>query len=237
MLGLGLRHRSQVCGLQLPFSVDQFFGAFAAYNRAVWPAQVLLYISAFAVIVLLFWNRPSGSRIISLTLSFLWAWMAIAYHFAFFARINPAARIFAVLFLVQAAYFLIAGAIRRRLRFQATASWENWAGGVLIVFALVAYPLLGLAAGERFPAFPTFGLPCPTTLFTLGNLLFMERPLPKFAFAVPLLWAGIGSLAAFQLHVFQDLSLLLSGLAVVVVFVARIFTSRAVEVAGNGVRR
>lgn len=213
--------------MSLPFSVAQFFDVFAAYNRAIWPVQVVLYALAFVVIVLLRRTTASNCRIISAILSFFWAWMAIIYHWVFFSAINPAARIFGALFLAQAVYFSIAGAIRGRLKFQVTGSWENWAGGALIAFALVAYPLLGLAAGERYPAFPTFGLPCPTTLFTLGTLLFLPRPLPRLAFAVPLLWAGIGSLATFQLHVFQDLSLLVAALSIVAVFIARIATSRA----------
>ncbi len=28
--------------MQLPFTVEQFFGVFQAYNSAVWPAQVFL---------------------------------------------------------------------------------------------------------------------------------------------------------------------------------------------------
>lgn len=223
--------------MHLPFSVDQFFGVFAAYNRTVWPVQVALILLAFVVIAFLRWSPPSGSRLISAILSFFWAWMAIVYHLVFFAAINPAARIFGALFLAQALYFSFAGSIRGRLQFQVAGSWENWAGGALIAFALVAYPLLGLAAGERYPAFPTFGLPCPTTLFTLGILLFLARPLPKLAFAVPLLWAAIGSVAAFQLHVFQDLSLLAGLLGVLALLVLRTVRFRGDEEVVNAVRR
>jgi hypothetical protein len=28
----------------LPFSVDQFFGVFASYNRAIWPAQIVAFM-------------------------------------------------------------------------------------------------------------------------------------------------------------------------------------------------
>lgn len=37
--------------MELPFTVDQFMAVFAAYNTAVWPAQILLY--ALAVVALL----------------------------------------------------------------------------------------------------------------------------------------------------------------------------------------
>jgi hypothetical protein len=84
------------------------------------------------------------------------------------------------------------------------------AGGALIVFALVLYPAIGYALGHRYPAAPTFGLPCPTTIFTLGLLLF-ARPAPRWVIVVPLLWAAVGSVAAFQLGVPEDLSLLAAG--------------------------
>src|SRR6478735_636787 len=49
------------------------------------------------------------------------------------------------------------------------------------------------------PAVPTFGLPCPTTIFTIGVLLFAKAPVPRSAFIVPVLWALVGSTAAFTL--------------------------------------
>src|SRR5579859_1399733 len=71
---------------------------------------------------------------------------------------------------------------------------------------------LSFLAGHRYPAMPTFGLPCPTTIFTLGLLLFVVPPIPKSVFVVPLIWATIGSIAAFQLSVPQDMGLLVTGL-------------------------
>ena len=41
-----------------------------------------------------------------------WAWSALAYHAAFFTRINPAAWLFAALFLVQATAFFWSGVVR-----------------------------------------------------------------------------------------------------------------------------
>lgn len=80
------------------------------------------------------------------------------------------------------------------------------------MYALILYPLLGHLLGHRYPALPTFGLPCPTTIFTLGLLLFAAPPLPRSAFVVPVLWAGVGSIAAFKLGVLQDLGLMVAGL-------------------------
>ncbi len=35
--------------MRLPFTPEQFFGVFAKYNEAVWPAQVAIYIAAAIV--------------------------------------------------------------------------------------------------------------------------------------------------------------------------------------------
>lgn len=38
--------------MQLPFSVEQFYGVFRDYNTTLWPAQVLLTVPALAAIAL-----------------------------------------------------------------------------------------------------------------------------------------------------------------------------------------
>jgi len=54
---------------------------------------------------------------------------------------------------------------------------------------------------------PTFGLPCPTTIFTIGLLMFACSPVPRSVFVVPVLWSLVGATAAFSLGVWQDLGL------------------------------
>src|SRR5665647_2806931 len=62
--------------------------------------------------------------------------------------------------------------------------------------------------GHHYPAAPTFGLPCPTTIFTFGVLLMAARPLPWLVLVAPMVWAAIGAAAAFSLGVTQDIGLL-----------------------------
>jgi len=45
-----------------------------------------------------------------------------------------------------------------------------------VTIALAVDPAWSVLAGHRFPGFPTFGLPCPTALFTTGMQAF-GRPL------------------------------------------------------------
>jgi hypothetical protein len=85
-----------------------------------------------------------------------------------------------------------------------------------MLYALVIYPVLGLLAGHRYPSAPTFGLPCPTTIFTFGVLLLAREKLPRFLFAIPMVWALIGFTAAFAFGVYEDYGLLIAGLALIV---------------------
>lgn len=202
----------QHLSMDLPFTTEQFFNVFAQYNHAVWPMQVVLFLLAVAVVFLLLRPIAAANRLISTMLALFWAWMAIAYHFAFFTAINPAAWLFGGLFLVAALVFIWLGVVKDKLRFAARSGVWGWLGGLLIVYALIIYPLLGWWLGHRYPELPTFGLPCPTTIFTLGILLCTKPPVPRSVFIVPLLWSAIGAIAAWQLNVLQDYGLLLAGI-------------------------
>jgi hypothetical protein len=56
-----------------------------------------------------------------------------------------------------------------------------------------------------YPRVPTFGVPCPTTILTLGFLLAVRPALPLMTAAVPILWAVIGGSAAILFGVWADL--------------------------------
>ncbi len=197
--------------MRLPFTVDRFFEVFSRYNTAVWPAQPALLALAVLALTLLLWRPRATSGAVSAILATFWAWMAIAYHLLFFAKINPTARVFALFFLVEAAVFLALGVVRRRLVFRRPSGVRGALGLLLVAYSLAVYPALGWLAGHRYPAMPTFGVPCPTTIWTLGMLLFLRPPLPWWVAAVPVAWAAVGSTAAFALDVPQDLGLLVAG--------------------------
>jgi hypothetical protein len=214
--------------VKLPFTVEQFFAVFARYNLVVWPAQVVLVALAVLVVALLVWRPRPASRVVSATLALFWAWMAVAYHLAFFAAINPAARVFGVVFLVQAVLFVLFGVTSARLRFDRVSTGRTTAGSLLIAYALAGYPLLGWLAGHRYPAVPTFGAPCPTTILTLGVLLFVRRPFPRLVAVIPLMWAAVGTSAALTLGVPEDLGLTAAGVVVLsACMLPRVGASRA----------
>jgi len=198
--------------MQLPFTDAEFFAVFSSYNEAVWPAQVVLYALALTAVFAAARGTRAASVTASAILAFLWAWMAIAYHWLHFRTVNPAAALFAAVFLLQAVLFLWQGVLRDRLALAPPRGWRGWLGGVLIVYALAVYPLLGAASGHPWRELPILGVPCPTTILTFG-LLFWARPgLPRWLLVIPLLWAAVGSTAAFSFGVWQDLGLLVAAL-------------------------
>jgi hypothetical protein len=190
-----------------PFTRDAFFEVFAAYNTAVWPLQLVLPLVTLLVLALLVKDAPWRGRAMSVWLAALWAWMAIGYHWRFFTAINPAARIFAAAFLAQALLLLWHGLRSGGLRFIPRDNAVGYAGGFLVAYALFAYPLIGFAAGQTYPALPTFGLPCPTTIFTLGVFLWLVPTIPWALLVIPSLWAVVAVSAATSFGVTEDFML------------------------------
>ena len=201
--------------MALPFSAREFFEVFVRYNTAVWPVQIALVVAAMVAVVLAWRPRPGSERAIGVILGALWLWMAVVYHLIFFRTINPAAKVFALLFLAEAAILLFQVGWKRRVRFVRRPGLRGAVGAVLVAFALAGYPALAHALGHRFPALPTFGLPCPTVIFTLGILSWAE-PRPHWSMlAIPLAWSALGASAAVQLGVWEDLGLVAAGLVLV----------------------
>lgn len=202
--------------MQLPFTIEQFFGVFRAYNSTVWPAQVLLLVLAVLALVFIAIRRPWSGIAVSAILASLWFWLAMVYHVAFFARINPLAYGFAALSLVGALLFAWHGVVRRNLQYAFAMNLRAFTGVALVAFSLIVYPVWATLAGHPYPELPTFGLPCPTTIFTIGVLSLASGTSPRAVLVVPIIWSLIGSQAAFLLDVKPDFGLLVAGIAAAV---------------------
>lgn len=200
----------------LPFTMDEFFAVFAAYNDAVWPTQILAYVLGLVAVSLIFFRRLRGDLVISAVLAAMWLWTGIAYHIVFFAPINGAAYLFGALFLVQGLLFLVFGVFSERLRLAFDGSFAAWVGLAFVAYAAIAYPLIGQWTGHAYPRMPMFGItPCPVTIFTFGMMLLAGQHYSRWLLVIPLLWSLIGGSAAFMLGVIQDWPLLFSGLIAV----------------------
>jgi hypothetical protein len=111
--------------------------------------------------------------------------------------------------------FLWFGVVRRELTFKAGLDVFGVAGGALIAYAALMYPLLSYLGGHIFPASPGFGLgtvPCPTTIFTFGLLLWTSTRVPKWLLVLPTLWAVMSGISApVNYGIYEDVGLLVAG--------------------------
>jgi len=206
--------------MNLPFTLEQFLGVFRAYNNSVWPAPMLLLLLALGAVALS--CRPKvPSRAVSAILGFLWFWTGIVYHLMFFSAINSAALLFGALCIAQGAIFLVVGVWRSELSFHFERGLNGYTGIVLIAYAFAVYPFLGYLLGHMYPFSPTFGAPCPTTIFTFGLLLWTVKKVKFWVFLIPLLWSLIGFGAALKLGMFEDVGLLLAGLVGAILLIRR----------------
>ena len=197
--------------MKLPFTFEQFLDVFRQYNISVWPMQVLLIVLALVATYFSIFKKPYSDKIIVFILAFLWLWMGVAYHLIYFSSINKAAIFFGSLFIIQALLLFYFGVIKNKLRFQFNLNKYGVAGMALVMFALIIYPLLGYWLGHVYPSSPTFGLPCPTTIFTFGILLFSSSRFPFTVIIIPAIWSIIGFSAAVSLGMKEDTSLLIAG--------------------------
>ncbi len=193
----------------MPFTIEQFLEVFKNYNLAVWPIQLMLFLMGVFIVIFGTRKAPASDKAIAYMLALLWFWMGIMYHIAFFAYINKAAYLFGGLFIIQGILFLVS---RNALVFRFRRDIFGFSGAFLIFFAMVIYPVWGYFAGHVYPASPTFGLPCPTTIFTLGILLWANQKYPGYLLIIPLLWSLIGFFAAYSLGIAEDTGLVIAGI-------------------------
>ena len=96
---------------------------------------------------------------------------------------------------------------RGRILHNPPRDWLGVAGLALALHALAFYPLIGSALGHRFPVAPTFGAPCPTSILTLGLLVWAKPPWPARVLIIPTLWAVLSTTAIVEFGMFEDAGL------------------------------
>lgn len=183
----------------VPFTVDGFLDVFAAYNEALWPFAAVLWLVTAGVFAAFVAGRPQAPNAARILLAGHWLWSGVMYHAFFFTAINPAAWVFAALFVVQGALLAgwppspPAGAAR-------PGSARRIISTALIAYG-VAYPLVVWADGFVYPRMPTFGVPCPTVVLTIGFLVAVSTR--SFVLSlVPIAWSllGLSAVRLFGIH-------------------------------------
>jgi len=205
----------------IPFTSEQFYEVFQAYNLNVWPMQIVLNAMAVLIVFLILKRYAISSRTISGLTGLLWIWCGLVYHIGYFSHVNRAAYGFGILFILQGGLFFLLGFWKKKLIFHFEKNRYGLLGSLFVLYALILYPVIGLMGEHAYPSSPTFGVPCPLTIFTFGILLWTMAPIPFVLLIIPLLWSFIGFNAVLHFGVWQDVGLLLSGLIATYILLMR----------------
>lgn len=206
--------------MELPFTIQEFLNVIKSYNQSIFPAQIIFYIFGFYCVYLIFKSQKHRDKFINSVLSFFWLWIGVVYNLIFFTSINKAAYIFGLLFIIQGILFFIFGIVRSDLSYSNRKDLFGIVGLIFISYALVIYPVLNFVLGHPYPYSPTFGLPCPTTIFTFGMLLFVNKKISIGLLIIPVIWTLIGLSAAINLSIYEDFGLLVAGVLGLILIIA-----------------
>lgn len=198
---------------------SELSGLFVRYNPAVWPGHVIAYVlTAVALGLLMLRPGVTASRATAGLLAAMWLWLGVVFHGMYATDLDPVlGTIYAVLFVLQAVLLLRSGVLRDGLTFTTGRGATGALGWLSLAYALIAYPLIGVALGHGYPEAPLLGMaPCPTTIATFGFLLLARPPLPRHLLAIPLVWAILGPLGAVPQGMTEDVGLFVIGVVATV---------------------
>jgi hypothetical protein len=203
---------------------DALLDLFARYNPAVWPLPIVAYGLAIVAFALIIW-RPSRAtdRLIVGLLAALWLFLGVVFQGIYVRDVDPTLGVFyAAIFVVEGALLILVGVLGDRIAFRLERTPSTLLGVLAIAYALVVYPILGVALGHPYPEAPFFGAaPCLTTIVTFGLFLLARPPFPKLALAIPFFWAIVAPLAAVGRGVYEDIGLFVVGVLAVVLILWR----------------
>ncbi len=200
--------------MKTPFSKEQFFSVFEAYNTEVFPMQiVILALGIFALLVLSYKHRLKN-KLIGVFLGFNWLWAGIVYQIMYFSPINKAAFVFGLLFIIQGTLLLLDTFVFKRLAFNFKQNIESSIGAFLVIFGLLIYPIVGWLLERSLPHIISAGLPCPTVIITFGFFALALDRVKWYLLITPFLWSVISLGAVTNFGIYQDYMLILSAIAI-----------------------
>jgi hypothetical protein len=132
-----------------------------------------------------------------------------------------------MLFLVQAALFVWVGIVQRRLSFVPTRNGWALMAWLLVAYSLV-YPAINAVQHLTVSRIPTFGVPCPTTIFTAGFLM-LAAPGGWPLAIIPVIWSLVGGSAAALLDVRADYALPIAGIGLAIFSISRSSEARTIQ--------
>ncbi len=202
--------------------LEELYGTFQTYNLAIWPMVIVTYLLGIIAVILALKQSKYSSKAISSILTFFWLWVGVVFCILFFGPTTAVMLgqtipafwyIFGVFFIIQSILFFIYGVARSTLSFKFDGSLYSVVGTIMIVYAMIIYPIIGFLTGHDYPAYPIFGVaPCPVMIFTFGLLLWTNRKVSLLIPTIPFIISLIGVVAAFEYEIWADVGLFITGI-------------------------
>lgn len=192
--------------MKTPFTIDQFLEVFQQYNQIVFPWQIIFGTIGVAILIYILRKNSRNLTFVNLFLSVLWLWGGVIYHIGFFSKINQAAYIFGMLFIIQGGMFLI-HSFKKNTSYEVKSKPQHIAAFIIIIYGIVLYPSIGYLFEKEHLLIISLGLPCPTVITTFGFLLLFNK-IPGYMLIVPTFWSLAGLIAAINFHIYQDFIML-----------------------------
>lgn len=178
----------------LMFTPEIWARLLTRYHQDMWPLPLFTVLLGGFLLWLIYYRPQHCDRMINAGLCVCWLWVGFVFHFNYFSTITWAAFGFAGLFILQALLYLCFGVMFNKLQYQDINdhSLVNKMGVFIVVFSLIAFPLLtGLHANDWSQAH-VFGLsPDATCLVSIGFILCAKPVARGFWLILPLVWCVI----------------------------------------------
>ena len=201
---------------------DDFFSTLQSYNETFWPMTIITFLLGILIVYLVVRKSENSSKIISALLSFLWIWSGIVFFVIYYGPMDveflgltmPGVwYLGGILFLIQGFLFLFFGVVKSSSSFKFSRDMSSVVGALMIVYAMVIYPIIGFLSGYGYPRYPIFGTaPCPLTIFSIGLLQWSDRKIPLVIVVIPFIWALMGIMPVLALNIWADIGEVFSGI-------------------------
>ena len=207
--------------MSVPFTFEEFLEMLERFNNDWWPLHLIMYALAIAAIYFAIRKTSYSGKIVTAILAFFWIWVGTVFNMLYFSKLYQMAYLFVVLYILEGIILAWVGIFRKNLTFSVRADLFGLTGGIMIIYALIGYPLVGYATGRGFLHLLYSGMmPCPTAIFTLGILLWSDKPMPKIVPVIPVIYALSGFVPA-KLGVVEDVGLVVAGVVTAILLVYR----------------
>jgi hypothetical protein len=195
--------------MKSPLDAQQVLEDFKAYNHTDWLLCLIFLLLAAGTLFVVIYKPTISGKLVPIIIAFLWMIMGRASYSPFHSTINDNENIFGLLFILESILFLRYALIASQ-NFTLKKDKYGIASSILILYALVFYPVVAHSAGHVKNFYVSFGLPCQSSIFIYGLLLLSQQRLPFYMLVIPFIWSITGFSAAMKTNLYEDAGLVVA---------------------------